>query len=129
MSLNKVSNQDIDELEVDYDLLDIQIIKNIEMLIIIIKINNENLNKGWKDLNSLLSEYAEEFIDTIFQRWNIYILYVVIDGISKELNYRIEKNTFFARKIIEDNYSLELTDENINNLNLLHLSLYNYQDW
>ena len=123
MSFNRINNENINKLKSDYNLIDIQVVRNLEMLVIIIKINSEYLNDSWKKLNSLLSEYAEDFIDNSFERWNIYILYTVTNTVSKELNYKIENNTFFARKIIEDNYSQELNDENIKNLISKHITL------
>lgn len=123
MSFNRINNENINKLKIDYNLIDIQVVKNLKMLVIIITINSEYLNDSWKQLNSLLSEYVEDFIDNTFERWNIYILYTVTNTVSKELNYKIENNTFFARKIIEDNYSQELNDENIKNLISKHITL------
>ncbi len=122
MSLNKIENQNINELKITYNLEDIKIIKNNNMIIVIIRMDSERLNNSWKSLNSLLSDYLEAYLDDIFTRWNIYILYAISDEVNKELQYKIENNTFFARKIIKYNYNLELTDENIEDLIAEHIA-------
>lgn len=74
--------------------------------------NNACLEKNWDEINNIISEYLEEFISNNFTRWNIYIIYLLSDKVTKELKYKIENDTFFARKIVEDGYKFQSTDEN-----------------
>ncbi|GIT97993.1 ABC-three component system middle component 1 [Sulfurovum sp. TSL1] len=127
MSVTKIDNAQINELKTIYKLDDIQVVNIDNIISVLIKTNSHNLQNCWNDINSLLSEYLEEYLDNSFTRWNVYILFAITDNVSKELQYRIENNTFFARKIIEDNYSLQLSTENIKNLIAKHIEFTDLQ--
>lgn len=121
MSVSKIENEHITEFKTIYELDDIQVIETNNIMSVFVKTNNSNLESNWKKINSALSELINEYLDSSFKKWNVYIIYVVTDLVSKELKYKIENNTFFARKIVEDKYILELTDENIEKLISEHI--------
>lgn len=81
----------------------------------------QKLENNWQRLSGFFSEYLEEYFIDDFSRWNFYIIYLCKESVTKELQYKIENNPFFARKIVEDNYSFQLSDENIKNLISEHI--------
>jgi len=121
MSVSKIESKNINEFKTMYTLNDIQIIETNNIICIFVKTNNCNLENNWKKINSSLSELINEYLDSLFKKWNVYIIYLVVDTVAKELKYKIENNTFFARKIVEDNYLNELIDENIKKLISEHI--------
>lgn len=121
MSVTKIEDEKIKELKTTYELDDLQIIDLNNIISVLVKTNSNILHNNWTKLNSMLSELLDEYLDSSFKKWNVYILYITIDKVSKELKYKIENNTFFARKIVEDSYTFELADENIEKLIAEHI--------
>lgn len=121
MSVSKIENEHITKFKTMYELDDIQVIETNNIMSVFVKTNNSNLESNWKKINSALSELINEYLDSSFKKWNVYIIYIVTDLVSKELKYKIENNTFFARKMVEDNYSSDFKDENIEKLISEHI--------
>lgn len=61
-------------------------------------------------------------ISNVVDKWNIYIIYLCQDSATKELKNKIENNRFSNRKIVEDNFQTELTDEKANELIIKHIT-------
>jgi len=124
--IKKKNNLSINELKQEYNLIDIHVydvVFDMNLLICFVQIKNiQSLDESWREINIELSEYLEEYIKNNLTRWNIYIIYLVDDKVSKELQYKIENDTFFSRKIVEDNYTLDLSDENIKKLIEKHIT-------
>ncbi len=123
--LDKISNKNLDTLKEKYVLDELFLRKN-DYLLLIIKLTNidklmDNNGKLFDNLTSSLSMYLEEYLDDDFTRWNVYIIYVSEKYITREIKYKIENDTFFARKIVEDEYKSQLTDENITKLISKHI--------
>jgi hypothetical protein len=121
MFVNKIENSSVEKLKTTYKLDDLQIIDVNNIISVLVKTNSINLQDNWKKINNVFSELLDEHLDSSFKKWNVYILYLIIDKVSKELKYKIENNTFFARKVVEDSYMFELSDENIKNLISEHI--------
>ncbi|BAF71690.1 ABC-three component system middle component 1 [Sulfurovum sp. NBC37-1] len=121
-----LDNKDIEEIKLNYDLNYLKVVKyeSYDLIVIFIKEKSSNkLKENWQKTCSVLSESIEdELLIDNFIRWNVYILYTLEEEVSNELKYKIENNTFFARKIIEDRYKLDLTDENIQKLIEKHIT-------
>ncbi len=96
--------------------------KNSFIVIFIQEKSNVNLKNNWDEINNVITEYLEEFISYEFIRWNIYIIYLLHEPAMDELKYKIEMDTYFTRKIVEDNYILDLSDENIKKLISNHIT-------
>lgn len=124
MSVNKIENNSIEELKTTYGLVDLQIINGNHIISVLVKTNSNNLQNNWKKINSVFSELLDEYLDESFKKWNVYILYLSTDKVSKELKYKIENNTFFARKIVEDTYTAQLKDEDIEELISKHIDFH-----
>ena len=62
----------------------------------------------WQKVSEEIALKYQPKLESVYEKWNLYIIYVTSDKISKELKNKIENNKFSSRKIIEDNYSLKL---------------------
>ena len=68
--------------------------------------SEDALEKNWESITSSIavnyqSEFEEEKQE--FERWNIYILFIVKGRVESQLKYKIENDKFSSRKIIQDN--------------------------
>jgi len=68
--------------------------------------SEKELGENWEVItNSIAAYYQSEFDDDTreFERWNIYILFLVKEKISNQLKFKIENDKFSSRKIVQDN--------------------------
>ena len=125
-SIKFLNNKNTTEIKSNYDLNDLKVLKDNAYDLIIILINEKNskkLEENWQKISNVLSESIEDELQVNnFIRWNVYIIYILEEKVTKEVKYKIENNTFFARKIIEDRYKLDLKDENIQKLIEKHIT-------
>ena len=86
--------------------------------------NSDKLETNWLNVSSSISAIYQSEIksNNEFEKWNIYLIYLSNDIISKELKNKIENNRFSNRKIVEDNFQTELTDEKANDLIIKHIT-------
>ncbi len=125
ISLKKINNDHLNSLKEKYFIRELYLIDK-DSMILIMKFNEinklmENHAKLFDNLTSSISMYMENYLEDDFKRWNVYILYIFEVSIEKEIKYKIENDTFFARKIVEDEYSSQLTDKNIEELISKHI--------
>ena len=122
--LKKIHSEKISLLKEEYKIFQLDILKfkaKEEYITLFIQLDNldylmEHQTNKFDTLISAISIYLEEFLENNFLRWNIYMIFVISKKVEKEIKYQIENDTYFARKILEDEYCFELTDENINKL-------------
>ncbi|MCF6129324.1 hypothetical protein L1S35_06540 [Flavobacterium sp. AS60] len=76
----------------------------------------------WEKISGEIALKYQSKIDNIVDKWNIYIIYVAVDHVSKELKNKIENNRFSSRKIVEDNFDGVLTNGKLNALIIKHIS-------
>lgn len=79
-------------------------------------------NDNWEKISEKIALKYQSKISDAVDKWNIYILYVCQDTVKKELKNKIENNRFSNRKIVEDNFHSELTDEQANELIIKHIT-------
>jgi len=85
--------------------------------VFIVEVQNEELlSEIWKRLRDYIAVYFQNTMESDFERWNLYLIYVCRDEISKELKYKIENDRVSSRKIVVDKYKLKLTSESISSL-------------
>ncbi|HFU76465.1 MAG TPA: hypothetical protein ENK66_09495 [Arcobacter sp.] len=128
--LEEIRDADIDSIKELYGVDEFYLYKvtlNKEYILLLMKLNEiDNLildnAKQFDKLTSSLSVLLEKYLDNDFKRWNVYIFYLVQNKLNKQQKYKIENDTFFARKIVEDNYTSNLSDENIKKLISNHIS-------
>ena len=68
---------------------------------------SENLlSQHWESITSTVASYYQSKFEEKgkeFERWNIYILFIVKKEVGIQLKYKIENDKFSSRKIIQDN--------------------------
>ena len=82
------------------------------------------LNDKWESITSSIAvNYQSEFEDEEqeFERWNIYIFFVVKGSVDSQLKYKIENDKFSSRKIIQDNIEEALNPNSISELIQKHI--------
>lgn len=89
--------------------------------VILVRFKNvKDLEKHWKEFNSLTTgEYLIKLKEE-FSKWNSYIFFITT-GLPKSLKYEIENNKFSTRKIVIEMQSPEINDELINNIISEHI--------
>lgn len=126
-SLNKISNNGLQGLKERFSLMDLHLVEN-NYMVLLVKSNElnkllENHAKAFDSLTSSVAMSMEEYLQDDFKRWNVYIMYLTNVNIEKNVKYKIENDTFFARKIVVDDYHKQLTDENIEKLILKYITI------
>lgn len=85
----------------------------------------EKLEENWELLSNMVAatyQNSEYLIDSEFDRWNFYIIYISKDEVSKDLKNKIENDKFSSRKIVEDCYDKEFNDNEANRLIIQHIT-------
>lgn len=73
-----------------------------------INTNNLLLNDVWKEMRNFIAIKFQNNLAIEFERWNVYVFYIVEFPLDDALKYKIENDTFSSRKIvIEGNYDFE----------------------
>lgn len=93
--------------------------------IFFLETHNAVLNDIWKRFSNMVAlnyQNSEYMGDREFDKWNFYIIYISKDNVSKELKNKIENDKFSSRKIVEDSYNKEFTDDEANRLIVEHIT-------
>jgi len=78
--------------------------------------NESDLSDNWKKITSSVAacyQSAFEGEQNDFERWNIYILFLVKTPVGSQLKYRIESDKFSSRKIIHENATTKLSMDDL----------------
>lgn len=73
----------------------------------------ETLEKIWNKLNSKIAFNMKDEFDSNFEKWNLYIFFLVSEDCSIPLKYEIENNPFSSRKIVIGNNKNIMSHEEI----------------
>lgn len=66
-----------------------------------IDVNTESILKdNWSQISNYFALNIQNQLISEFERWNIYLFFILDFEISRDLKYKIEKDTFSSRKII-----------------------------
>jgi len=68
--------------------------------------SESDLSDNWKKITSSVAANYQSAFDNEknnFERWNIYILFLVQTPVGSQLKYRIENDKFSSRKIVHEN--------------------------
>lgn len=89
--------------------------------VILIQFKNlKDLERYWKEFNSLVTaEYLTKLTEE-FSKWNSYIFFIT-EELPKSLKYEIENNKFSTRKIVIEMKKPLINDELINNIISEHI--------
>ena len=80
-----------------------------------------DLHEHWKNMTNTIAAYYQsgfEAEESAFERWNIYLFFLVKEPVRSQLKVRIENNKFSSRKIVQDqipeDYPVDLIHQLIN---------------
>lgn len=79
-------------------------------------------NDVWEKISKDIALRYQSRLETVFEKWNLYIIYITSDKTSKELKNKIENDKFSSRKIVEDDYDKEFNDNEANHLIVKHIT-------
>lgn len=79
-------------------------------------------NNLWQKISEEIALKFQPKLESVYEKWNLYIIYVTDDKVSKELKNKIENDKFSSRKIVEDNFSKELNESEENELIIQHIT-------
>lgn len=65
-----------------------------------VKITNSVLSESWEEISDFIALYFQNDLTSEFERWNIYLFFLVPEEIDQDLKYKIENDTFSSRKIL-----------------------------
>lgn len=106
-----------DDIKNSYEIEDIKIVKTkfiSDLYSVFVSFKKENeIDKNWDKLNSVISVELSLDFKSDFERWNLYFFYICKGKVRPYIKYKVENNKAFSRKILVDNFGLELKDETI----------------
>lgn len=65
-----------------------------------VEITNSVLSESWEEISDFIALYFQNDLTSEFERWNIYLFFLVPEEIDQDLKYKIENDTFSSRKIL-----------------------------
>lgn len=73
--------------------------------------NEETLGLSWEKVRNFIAVYYQNHLESDFERWNIYIIFIVPTTVSNQFKYKIENDQFSSRKIVIDSFQEELSEK------------------
>ena len=64
--------------------------------------SKDSLENNWRKISNFIALNFQNNLENEFERWNLYLFFLQAQGISNDLKYQIENDTFSSRKIIID---------------------------
>lgn len=86
--------------------------------------SEKELDENWEIITSSIAAYYQSELDDDtkeFERWNIYILFLVKENVNNQLKYKIENDKFSSRKIVQDNMLDTINEDSISQLIRMHI--------
>lgn len=74
--------------------------------------DEETLGELWDKIRNVVAVYYQNHLETDFERWNIYIMFVLPITVSNGLKYKIENDQLSSRKIVISNFENKLDAKN-----------------
>ncbi|WP_405296804.1 ABC-three component system middle component 1 [Algibacter sp. Ld11] len=82
-------------------------------------LSEENL---WKNISKEIALKYQSKLETVYDKWNLYIIYVTSDEVPKDVKKQIENDKFSSRKIVEDSYDKQFNEDEANRLIVEHIT-------
>lgn len=82
------------------------------------------LSQAWESITGTIASYYQSKLEEEgkdFERWNIYILFIVKKEVCTQLKYKIENDKFSSRKIVQDKMSNTINVDSISKLIWRHI--------
>jgi len=121
------SNDVINQLKEKYETCDFQFHlahSNVNISVFFIFATSLTLSKEnlWKNISKEIALKYQSKLEVVYDKWNLYIIYLTSDEISKDLKKQIENDKFSSRKIVEGSYDKEFNDDEANSLIIKHIT-------
>ena len=101
-----------------FQLTDINV--KISVFFVLAESSDIGKSESWKNIAEAIALKYQSKLETVYEKWNLYIIYVMNDIASKELKNQIENDKFSSRKIVEDSFDKEFNDDEANRLIVKH---------
>ncbi|MFK8399143.1 ABC-three component system middle component 1 [Pseudomonas sp. BGr12] len=85
--------------------------------------SEEDLVNLWGQVSSVIAYEFQAKLDSKFEAWNIYLVFIVSDPVSKSVKYQIENDKFSMRKLVVSNVNADFCVETFLNNELLGADL------
>lgn len=97
---------------------------NVKISVFFVLANSSTIaeSESWKKISEEIAMKFQSQLETVYEKWNLYIIYVMNDIASKELKNQIENDKFSSRKIVEDSFDKEFNDDEANRLIVKHIT-------
>ena len=97
---------------------------NVSISVFFVLANSSVLeeNNLWQKISEEIALKYQPKLESVYEKWNLYIIYVTNDKTSKELKNKIENDKFSSRKIVEDNFSQKFNEQEANKLIIIHIT-------
>lgn len=97
---------------------------NVKISVFFVLANSSSLDESesWKKISEEIALKYQSKLETVYEKWNLYIIYITSDITPKELKNLIENDKFSSRKIVEDSYDKEFNDDEANRLIIKHIT-------
>lgn len=93
---------------------------NIPVIFIQFK-NLNDLEKLWREFNSLITAEYLIKLKNDFSKWNSYIFYITDSSVQRPLKYEIENNKFSTRKIVIESINQDIDEILLKNILSEHI--------
>lgn len=97
---------------------------NVKISVFFVLTNSSSLreSESWKKISEEIALKYQTKLDTVYEKWNLYIIYITNDIAPKELKNQIENDKFSSRKIVEDSYNKKFNDDEADRLIIKHIT-------
>lgn len=76
----------------------------------------------WQNISEEIALKFQPKLESVFEKWNLYIIYITTNKTHKELKNKIENDKFSSRKIVEDNFSKKFNSTVAEELVIKHIT-------
>ncbi len=76
----------------------------------------------WQKISKEIALKYQSKLENVYEKWNLYVIYLTTDLTSKELKNKIENDKFSSRKIVEDSYNEKFSNNEANRLIVKHIT-------
>lgn len=129
-SFNRVFQDISTEIKNKYEITDLQFVKVDKlggMYILFCSFSDgKEMGVLWDKVTSIIASRVSNLLETDFERWNVYLFFTTNKTIEPAIQYKIENDTFFCRKVVvrlkdrifSENIISDLIDEYILNYDI-----------
>src|SRR5690606_37759870 len=101
------STELINQLNKMYETFDFQfrlIQTNVNISVFFVLKDSVSLSEEnrWENISKEIALKYQSKLETVYEKWNLYIIYITRDITPKDLKNKIENDKFSSRKIVED---------------------------